>query len=76
MRDVNKAIQDYKKKFMYGDSNKGKFYVTDYYQVNEISKGDKYNCIDNALMLGFMVGYRLGKTESRNKQKHAKACSM
>lgn len=69
MRDVNKAIQDYKKQFMYGDSNKGKFYVSDFYQVNEISKGDKYNCIDNALMVGFMVGYRLAKRECSNKPK-------
>ena len=69
MRDIGKAISEYKKKFYGKKSTKGKFYSSDFYQINEISKGEKWECIYNASMAGFMIGYKLAKREEKERRK-------
>ena len=61
MRDIEKAITDYNKKF--SNSKKGCFYLRDIRKIHDMSNGDIYECINNALSAGFMVGYRLAKRE-------------
>lgn len=66
MRDIKKAITDYRKKFE--GTKRGYFLVTDYLQIKELSEGDIWKCMDNALMSGFMIGYRLGVKETKKKR--------
>ena len=72
MRDINKAIADYKKKF--GATNKGgAFYATDLMQIRDTAEGDTrgdrdFILISNALRAGFMIGYRAGLREAKAKQ--------
>ena len=63
-RDLQKAIADYKKKFDNNKCRKGIFYASDFYQIKDISNGEYWGSISNALMAGFMIGYRTAK---RNK---------
>lgn len=65
-RSIEKAIADYKKKYFNTLDNAGAFYVSDYYQIMELSQ-NKVDCIDNALMAGYMIGYRTAKREARNR---------
>lgn len=64
-RDLNKAIEDYKRKFWKRGNRKGILFVSDFLQIDEMSNGSKACMIDNALMAGFMIGYRFAKRESR-----------
>lgn len=66
MRDIEKAIDDYKKEFWKDNTNRGKFYSTDISQVIDIST-DLYDLVCNGLNAGFMIGYRLGKKEGRKR---------
>lgn len=66
MRNAQKNIDEYKAK--YWDNNKtnaGAFYWDDINQIRDISK-DLFETINNALMLGFMVGYRRAKRETKH----------
>ena len=71
MRDINKAIADYKKKF--GATNKGgAFYTTDLMQIRDTAEGDTrgdrdFILISNALRAGFMIGYRKGKADAKKR---------
>lgn len=38
-RDLRKAIAEYDKKFLHRNDNAGAFYVSDIYQIKEISGG-------------------------------------
>ena len=70
MRSMQKAIDDYKKKFTdSGNHNKGGFWASDMWQIKEISNSKIWECIQNALMAGFMVGYRYGKKENKNNNR-------
>lgn len=64
MRDIKKAIQDYKKQF-FVRSGKGQFYVSDFVQVNELSDGTAFDLVANGMMAGFMIGYRYAKREMK-----------
>lgn len=64
-RDLNKAIEDYKRKFWKRGEQKGALFASDYQQIWDMSNGDSFHCVDNALMAGFMIGYRCAKRENR-----------
>ena len=75
MRNIKKAIEDYKKQFWRKENshNRGAFYYSDYRQIADLStKGEILDisaAIDNALMAGFMIGYRTARRESRERRK-------
>lgn len=69
-RDLQKAIQEYEKRFYHRTDNKGAFYAGDVRQILDMSKSDTtggtlYNAIENALYAGYMIGYRTAKREGR-----------
>lgn len=63
-RDLQKYVEDYKRKFYGNEYNGGAFYVSDFYQITDMGT-DLFDLIDNALMAGFMVGYKKAKREKR-----------
>lgn len=72
MRNMIKAIDDYKKKFG-GGTAEGAFYTTDVKQIHDTAEGaaigDRdFILISNALRAGFMVGYRKGKADAKKGQ--------
>ena len=75
-RDLGKYVADYKSQFMHKDNhNKGALYQSDYTQIYQMSNdpdktigGRLYNAIDNALMAGFMIGYKCAKREAKRGQ--------
>lgn len=74
MRNINKAIEDYKKNFGGAGSN-GAFYATDVQQIRDTARGELWNdreftLISNALQAGFMIGYRKGKADARKGKKN------
>ena len=69
MRNMIKAIDDYKKKFS-GKTAEGAFYTTDFMQIRDtaegVTRGDRdFILISNALRAGFMVGYRKGRADAK-----------
>lgn len=66
MRDIQKAIDDYKKEFCKDGTNRGKFFSTDIQQVIDMST-DVFDLVCNGLNAGFMIGYRLGKKEGSKR---------
>lgn len=64
MRNVKKSIDDYKKNFE--PKGIGGFNYSDFIQLDQISS-DKWDIMFNAVMFGFMVGYRRAKTEAKEK---------
>ena len=66
-RDLRKSIEAYKKKFYPMQHNSGAFYYNDLKRIYELSNGDLWDAIVNALMAGFMIGYRYAKREQRKK---------
>ena len=62
-RRISNAIKEYKRRFIDG-SNNGAFLVSDLHDIDNIS-GDKYDLINNALMAGYMIGYRKGRRDAR-----------
>ena len=67
-RDMQKAIEDYKKTFCHNNNGtKGAFYASDIQQIYNSIGNDAYSLIANALEAGFMIGYRCAKREKRNK---------
>lgn len=72
MRDINKAIADYQKKFGGNTKNGGAFYATDLMQIRDTAEGDTrgdrdFILISNALRAGFMIGYRKGQADARKR---------
>ena len=70
-RNVTKDIEEYKSEFL--AKNVGKFYADDIFQICEISSGkdggvNLYTHIENALMFGFMVGYRCAKRDAGKRR--------
>ena len=59
-RNVKKHIEEYQKRFVYGNEENAKttFYTSDFEQIRELSAGNYFYSIDNALMFGFMMGVR------------------
>ena len=71
MRDINKAIADYQKKFG-GNSAEGAFYAADVKQIRDTAEGlagnnRDFELISNALQAGFMSGYRKGQADARKR---------
>lgn len=70
-RDLQKALQEYQKKFG-GNDKRGAFYYSDIEQIRTMSTPpgsivpDLFKVIGNALRAGFMIGYRTAKREKRN----------
>lgn len=69
-RDINKAIQEYKKNYEGRSDGTGAFYMDDLRQVQATAEGmsgfDRdYELITNALMAGFMIGYRKAKADTK-----------
>lgn len=69
-RNVEKQIKEYKTLFAYGKPGASipigaSFYVSEYYQIKELSQGDLFTAIDNALMFAFMVGMKYGQKQSK-----------
>ena len=61
MRDLRQYIDEYRRE--YSGKNKGVFLLSDYQQILELSREDSsgglyFNLVVNALMAGFMVGYK------------------
>ena len=82
-RDLKKSIAEYRKKFCKTRTNEGAFYLTDFKQIMDLAQeqardegsninGYYFHLIDNALMAGFMVGYRKGVRDQRRKNKMRK----
>lgn len=69
MRDIRKAIAEYNT--MVENSQKYDFYALELREIWEISKeegqGDLSTLISNALSFGFMVGYRAGMHDAKDK---------
>lgn len=61
------AIKQYKGRFLKEgkNDNEGAFFLNDLYDIMDISGGDQYDLVSNALMAGFMVGYRKGKSDAK-----------
>ncbi len=67
MRNAQKDIDEYKSKYWVDNkSNAGAFYWDDIKQIHDISK-DLFGAINNAMMFGFMVGYRRAKREMKKR---------
>ena len=67
-RDINKAIQEYKKNYEGRSDGTGAFYMDDLRQIQATAEGmsgfDRdYELISNALRAGFMIEYRKGKAD-------------
>lgn len=54
-RDINKAIQEYKKNYEGRSDGAGAFYVDDLRQIQATAEG----------MSGFMIGYRKAKADTK-----------
>ncbi len=67
MRDIRKTIADYDKQFGNVSTNRGKFFASDLQQLKDISL-DTYDCLYNALRVGYMAGYRLGLKEAKERK--------
>ena len=70
MRDLQKAVKEYRKKYSNRKTNEAAFYSTDYDQIYKMSKGGRptdtiFYAIGNALEAGFMVGYRKAQRDKR-----------
>ena len=70
MRSMQKAIDDYKTKFENRSDGAGAFYADDLRQIQATAEGLRgydrdFELITNALMAGFMVGYRKGKADEK-----------
>ena len=73
MRSMEKAINDYQAKFN-GNTGDGALYMTDILQIRDtvegLTGGDRdFELISNALQAGFMIGYRKGVKDSRERAK-------
>ena len=68
-RSIEKAIEEYKKLFCGDNCKRGQFFVSDYMQIKELSKGDYWQSVSNATMAGFMIGYRTAKRHCAEPKK-------
>ena len=63
MRDLKKARGQYEKMREAWPPKKGAFYMSDYYQIRDMSM-DIFELMDNALVIGFVIGYKCAKREA------------
>ena len=67
MRDIQKALEDYKR-ITHGQD---KFYTTDITQIYDLAKSqdtgktETFSAIGNALQAGFVIGYRYANRGKR-----------
>lgn len=73
---IEKAAQDYKRKYYGKAGNEGAFYVSDFYEVKEAAEksggdpaGILCTAIETALQAGFMIGYRKAQQDYRKKHR-------
>ena len=71
-RDLQKTINEYKRKYYERKDSKGAFYAGDINQIMELSEAETtketlYKAIENALYAGYMIGYRTAKREGSIK---------
>ena len=72
-RDIQKVLSEYNSKFEKRTDRRGKFFPSDINQIARIAhdQGIGQNvlffAIQNALEVGFMIGYKYSKREGRKK---------
>lgn len=64
---IKNAAEEYDKRF--GESERGQFYLSDYYEIQEETKLESWDSISMALKAGFMIGYRCKAIEEFNSLK-------
>ena len=64
-RSMKNAIKNYGK-LVEKDGNKHVFFASDLTQLVEMSR-DKYELAHNAMMAGYMIGYRSGRKDQAEK---------
>ena len=69
-RDLQKTINEYKRKYYNRKDSKGAFYASDIRQIMDISFEEskspaesRIDAISNALYAGFIIGYKAAKRE-------------
>ena len=67
-RNIKKLIEEYNHKYMQPESKRGQISASDIYQIADISQGNAYSMITNALAAGIMIGYRLAKKEAKESK--------
>ena len=71
MKRIEKAVQDYKARYLKTSHNEGAFYASDYIDVINISGGNNatvWDLVNNALRAGFMIGYRKAQRDYRKRK--------
>lgn len=77
-RNVVKYVEEYESKYLNDGTNKAQFYVHDFTEVfkmaeakiNQKTGGEFWFWVATyAMELGFMIGYKFAKNESRRKKK-------
>ena len=81
MRDLKKALTDYKKRYSHRNGTEGAFYCSDISQIYEMSKNQKgeidvFSAIADALEVGYMIGYRTAERHARKKNALASAATQ
>lgn len=70
MRNIKRSIDQYKNTFEKKRTKEGAFYSSDIQQIMDMSASN-FDRISNALMAGFMIGYRKGREhEAKRKPLH------
>lgn len=68
---ISRAVQDYAAWVNGRKPTEGGFWVSDFYEVMELSKGDAFQMIKNSLEAGFIIGYRKAQRDFRRKKNNA-----
>ncbi len=74
MRNVQKYIEEYRKKFLYSNKQYATFKASEWNAVIESGKDgnkiDPYDLSANAMYFGFMVGYKAAIREMKDKGRY------
>ena len=79
-RDYDKLLNEFKQRYFVKHAKAGQLYASDYTEIkNRAMKktGEEngntlnliYNCIDIALQVGVMIGYKAGRYEKRKHER-------
>ncbi len=63
-RDLQKYVEEYKRRFFGSKTGKGAIYGSDIEQIFKMTS-NIFDSIAYALEVGIIIGYRLGKKEAR-----------
>lgn len=69
VRNVKKALEEYRKISNMGNSVKGRFYYSDFKQIEEECNKDYATMVFRAMEFGFVIGYRTAKRDIRTKKR-------